>query len=35
MQIHWGHHAVGSLRAIHSLIYDHLDPEFENEKDDA
>lgn len=35
MQIHWGHHVVGSLRAIHSLIYDHLDSAFQNEKDDA
>jgi hypothetical protein len=35
MQIHWGHHVVGALRPIHSLVYDHLDPEFHNEKDDA
>jgi hypothetical protein len=35
MQIHWGHHVVGVLSPIHSLVYDHLDPEFQSEKDDA
>jgi Domain of unknown function (DUF5063) len=32
MKIHWGHHAVGALRPIHSLVHDHLDPEFQNEE---
>lgn len=32
MQIHWGQHAVGVLRPIHSLVYDHLDPEFRNDQ---
>ncbi|HKV39916.1 MAG TPA: DUF5063 domain-containing protein [Blastocatellia bacterium] len=27
MKIHWGHHVVGALHPIHSLVYDHLDPE--------
>ncbi|HJQ23364.1 MAG TPA: DUF5063 domain-containing protein [Blastocatellia bacterium] len=32
MKIHWGHHAVGVLRPIHSLVHDHLDPEFHDEE---
>jgi Domain of unknown function (DUF5063) len=33
LQIHWGHHVVDALRPIHSLVFDHLDPEFQNEED--
>jgi hypothetical protein len=33
MQIHWGHHVVGALRPIHSLVYDHLNPEFQNDEE--
>ena len=34
MKIHWGHHLVGALRPIHSLVYDHLDPEFLDKESD-
>ena len=35
MQTHWGHHLVAALHPIHSLVYDHLDPEYNSEEDDA
>jgi Domain of unknown function (DUF5063) len=35
MKIHWGHHVVGALRPIHSLVHDHLDPEFQAKESDA
>ena len=35
LKIHWGHHLVDALRPIHSLVHDHLDPEFQAEENDA
>jgi hypothetical protein len=35
LKIHWGNHLVDALRPIHSLVHDHLDPEFQDEENDA
>jgi hypothetical protein len=35
MKIHWGHHLVCAMCPIHSLVHDHLDPEFGAAETDA
>jgi uncharacterized protein DUF5063 len=35
MKIHWGHHLVGALCPIHSLVNHHLSPEFLDDETDA